>query len=572
MKLRVERLDDRVVPAVCTWEATAAGYQDWSDESNWQNNVVPTTGDSIVLAAGSSDIFIEGDYASLSTTNNDQLNILIKDGKTLKIAGGTIYPGGGGTKTTFTLESNAYLNFAGQVAPMGIIVANSGHLAENCHFQISGNLYLNYNTVASITSDMVPVEVLSGATLTIGTNPNNYINYSTPATFTNYGNIYLNSSPNVLDSTQHIRGASHFYNEGGFRAGGIPGGISRVASNFTNNGSVAISYGTQLLVGDELASGVSFNNHGSLYFDQDSLGQGHASQLVLRNDGSLYSDGNIYIILSEFAVEGSKGTTSYITCGNAQFDNGQVYFSDELRGVGVLDINCDNTVIISGTNFKMNYSAANNSVDHVSINNYVEYQTVPTFNVSTLTNPPAAGSFNLLVTAGISGGTAIPGTIPTTTDLLQNDVAVYLKVKGGDVRGRFWNDGLYVTSNPSYNYDVNGYDDANGQAYVGVVLFDEDFNVIATTSTDAYGYYEFLDVEQGDYIVGFVAPDPWALMYGSYTPGNPGYAFVSGSGTDSDITDAYNDGTYDYGITDPIYVDYLTDVNDIDAGIYGVTY
>jgi len=105
-------------------------------------------------------------------------------------------------------------------------------------------------------------------------------------------------------------------------------------------------------------------------------------------------------------------------------------------------------------------------------------------------------------------------------------------------------------------YDINkdGIQDASevGVAGVTVTLYDSAGAPIATTVTDANGFYLFPELANGQYNVGF-----------SNFP--PGYGLsAQGAGTDSLLDSDANPVT---GLTDPVVLTGNTNITDLDAGI-----
>lgn len=86
-RLRVELLEDRVVPATVTWVNTGSG--DWNVGSNWSSGTVPGGGNTVVInTTATATITVSSGYEfiqSLSTAATD----------TLAISGGIIIPQAG---------------------------------------------------------------------------------------------------------------------------------------------------------------------------------------------------------------------------------------------------------------------------------------------------------------------------------------------------------------------------------------------------------------------------------------------------------------------------------------------
>lgn len=105
--------------------------------------------------------------------------------------------------------------------------------------------------------------------------------------------------------------------------------------------------------------------------------------------------------------------------------------------------------------------------------------------------------------------------------------------------------------------DKDGVQDANEPGVSGVIvtLYDNSGNPVATTVTDAYGYYVFNRVAAGTYTVGFTLP----IDYVFAPKDNAG-----NDNTDSDV----NLGT---GKTDAIVVNNGDNITNIDAGVHYTT-
>src|SRR5262245_31335068 len=115
--LRLERLEDRAVPAAITWDGGPTGNgTNWLDAANWRdaggNDVLPGAGDDVTVdATGSSPIVVLGGSTavrSITSTRTLQLTggtltlgatanrfyLLTLDGGTLSPADGASFTGG----------------------------------------------------------------------------------------------------------------------------------------------------------------------------------------------------------------------------------------------------------------------------------------------------------------------------------------------------------------------------------------------------------------------------------------------------------------------------------------------
>lgn len=104
-----------------------------------------------------------------------------------------------------------------------------------------------------------------------------------------------------------------------------------------------------------------------------------------------------------------------------------------------------------------------------------------------------------------------------------------------------------------FDRNKDGIDNASGDnlAYATVKLLDADFNVIATTQTDASGHYSFEGLQYGTYHVDF-GP------HHDYTE-KDATTWCKSYKVDSDVT---------LGLTDAIVVKYGVDTTHVDAGIF----
>ena len=91
-----------------------------------------------------------------------------------------------------------------------------------------------------------------------------------------------------------------------------------------------------------------------------------------------------------------------------------------------------------------------------------------------------------------------------------------------------------------------------GVADVKVTLFDENGNVVATTTTDADGHYRFTDLRPGTYVVGFTAPAGW-------------FVTTAAAGDDRGLD---SNASVLTGQTQPIVLHSGDDDPTIDAGLY----
>ncbi|NJP07662.1 MAG: DUF11 domain-containing protein, partial [Chloroflexaceae bacterium] len=123
-----------------------------------------------------------------------------------------------------------------------------------------------------------------------------------------------------------------------------------------------------------------------------------------------------------------------------------------------------------------------------------------------------------------------------------------------------WDAGMYQSDLASLGDFVwndinrNGLQDANevGVENVTVNLYDSNGNLISTTTTDATGFYQFIDLLPGDYQVEFVLPDGY-----TFSPQQQG----SDGSVDSDANPLD-------GLTDVVSLDAGENNPDIDAGIF----
>ncbi len=64
--LRLDRLEDRAVPAVAVWDGGGADSK-WTTAANWQNDVAPQAGDDLVFPAGAQQLASVNDFAAGTT-------------------------------------------------------------------------------------------------------------------------------------------------------------------------------------------------------------------------------------------------------------------------------------------------------------------------------------------------------------------------------------------------------------------------------------------------------------------------------------------------------------------------
>jgi uncharacterized repeat protein (TIGR01451 family) len=153
----------------------------------------------------------------------------------------------------------------------------------------------------------------------------------------------------------------------------------------------------------------------------------------------------------------------------------------------------------------------------------------------------------------------------TTTNMAQdqatiwfNDINTGLVVTGSDEITITVNEALCASIGDFVwnDYNADGIQDSDEPGIEGVVvnLIDSNGDVVATTSTDNTGFYEFTGVIPDDYTVEFVAPAGFA--------GSP-----QNVGMNDDIDSDPNPNT---GITDPFTIVNSQVIDNIDAGFYGI--
>jgi len=137
-------------------------------------------------------------------------------------------------------------------------------------------------------------------------------------------------------------------------------------------------------------------------------------------------------------------------------------------------------------------------------------------------------------------------TVPTVLSPGENDMT--------------WDAGLYLPASLGdfiwEDLNADGIQDAGepGISNVVVRLYDVNSNLVATTNTDANGYYEFTDLIPGDYYVVVTPPAGWQISpqdQGSDNTVDSDINPVTGQTTTITLVSGQNDPTWDGGLYQP---------------------
>src|SRR5438132_1343940 len=88
-RLFVEQLEDRRLLTTRTWSGGDAVNDLWSDTDNWVGNVVPVTGDDVVIpsTAASAEVLFDGSAAAVSLNSLSSAEPFHITGSTLALDG-----------------------------------------------------------------------------------------------------------------------------------------------------------------------------------------------------------------------------------------------------------------------------------------------------------------------------------------------------------------------------------------------------------------------------------------------------------------------------------------------------
>ncbi len=147
IKLNLERLEDRLAPAVMTW--TGGGTDgNWSTAANW-GGTAPSPGDILVFPSGVANVITNNDYAAGTAFGGIQVS---GDGYTL--AGDAVTLGGGGLSVSGGGTTAASLPMT-LGAAAGLVNGGSGELDVTGPIDQAGNQLTLDGSGALVVSGVV---------------------------------------------------------------------------------------------------------------------------------------------------------------------------------------------------------------------------------------------------------------------------------------------------------------------------------------------------------------------------------------------------------------------------------
>jgi hypothetical protein len=272
-RLRLDRLEDRCVPATIAWDGGPARTgTDWLDPANWAGDVLPGPADDAVLGGGAVAV-LAGPAAVGSAA--------VAAGATVRVAGGDLTVGGGVTNQGALEVIGGRLSAGGPVvnAPGAGLATAGGGTVLQCSIDNQGTLTIdatttwvnpgasaNTGTVAVSGGDLTLDQTAPGATFgTAGT-----VTVAAGRAFTIIGGAFTNFTPAAHDEWVNPDSS-------------LTGGTFNLAGSFRFPGARIGALRTDLTLDGPGASVLNSATGG------DGLSTVHVnySRLALRNGGTL---------------------------------------------------------------------------------------------------------------------------------------------------------------------------------------------------------------------------------------------------------------------------------------------
>jgi hypothetical protein len=398
MRLRLERLEDRITPSTVNWTG-AAGDNNWGTVGNWDTPHLPGQSDDVVINKPGAVVLYQGgtttvksitDYdtlkvesGSLTTTNNVQQN-----NGTLQVDGGTLSGGTGIGVSSGTLNYNGgMLSGTVTLGSSALDIGSGGTGAAS--FVLEGSDTLSGNVAAGQTLWVQGNSVYGSASLTDQGN------------VANAGTIQLQS----IDSSNYYEdlssGSSTFTNAAGgtIQVNAGSGGGRYLDGNFTNaaGGSVSVGAGIRLTVNGGLAA-ATFINQGQVNVAANGLMT--ISQTYDAAGGTISGPGYGYVYSGILEETSNATPTTILVAGNTTLaTNNLANMTICVQGNAALG---SSPTLTTGSGL-FNYGTI--QLQSIDSSNYYEDLSSGS---STFTN--AAGG-TIQVNVGTGGGRIITGTV-----------------------------------------------------------------------------------------------------------------------------------------------------------------
>jgi RHS repeat-associated protein/uncharacterized repeat protein (TIGR01451 family) len=325
-RLRVERLEERIVMSTDTWTGLA-GDGNWATAGNWSNGV-PTS---------SSDVVINGNVTVGHASGSDSINTLtVGTGATLQITGNsaitTLAQGAAGPVTQVQNDGTIALGDSGGPSSGSLIVdATSGSIAGRGTFNLGSN-------AGNVLQEK------AGETLTIGTG------LSVNAT-----NGVIGNAAGVLNNQATITGTAATGSAVDVELGGANGtgsntgtitdpsgfGELDVSGGFTNTGTISSTGGLLLKLG---SASNAWTNTGTISSNgiialEGAITQAGIGTLTRQTGSTVWLSGTLTGGLSLDATTGSwelvGGTLSGAVTGSSGSVLSATQFGGTLNGVSL---------------------------------------------------------------------------------------------------------------------------------------------------------------------------------------------------------------------------------------------
>ncbi len=562
-RLRVETLEDRAVPATVTWD-NGGGTFNWSEAANWNNNIAPVNGDTVVLIGNyttfqdipglvlnqiqftnssaatltlNTPLGIDGVAATNNIVNGNNGNNLIT-GSTLNLSGLCDIAVNGGA---LTIRSSI-------VGSAGIQKLGFNTLTMDGANSIGGGIIVQEGTL-QVTGDQAQnrlpnnanVIVSSGAILEVA-NTNAIPNNANAIDLSlNGGSLHLSGSTNTH---VHIRNLTFTGNSVG--GGGAIRTVGTVSSyqntNLFVNGNITVTGSSFLPATIDLANGLMINGNKS-FSVADITGNADPDLVIsattaIRNDDAVGADSITKTGAGTMALLGAStysGTTT-ISAGTLQLGNGGTSGSignGAITNNGAIvfnrigDYTVTNTITGNG-NLTFTQSGTKTLTNTVSLNGTITSTDGRLLLNGTVIN----GSANPDVTTSGAGAIGGTGTILGTT----------LIASGGSLLpGNFNTNGVLNTASVTFNsgsffgLNLNG-PNANDRLNVTGTVALNGATLFAIEAATVTGTITIISNDASDAINGTFA----GLPEGATFTGNNGKSFrisyVGGDGNDVTLT------------------------------------
>src|SRR5437879_2100925 len=157
---RLVRLEDRLAPAIATWDGGGADNH-WTTAANWAGDVAPSAGDDLVFPSGAAQLANVNDFAAGTAFGR-----IFLAGTGYQFTGNAITHSGGIAATILIGSgSNPAPSLAMDItlsAPQSFTVG-----VESVGFMLAGALNLNGNNLAATTGLTISGPISGAGSLTI---------------------------------------------------------------------------------------------------------------------------------------------------------------------------------------------------------------------------------------------------------------------------------------------------------------------------------------------------------------------------------------------------------------------